>query len=372
MTSGGFPIGRLFNVPIYVHWTWLLLLFVFTMGLSDSAVAMGVAPPLAYPVGLVTALLAFACLLAHEYGHVLAARHFGIPTHRITLFALGGAAALDDEPKTPWGEFLIAIAGPAVNVVLLLPLAAMALLGPSLGLPAPLLFVAQTLAVINFVFAAFNMLPGFPMDGGRVLRAIVWGATGSYLQATRVAVLFGRTVGIGMIVLGTFLLFGGSFNGIILIALGIFLQFLAGQALRVAQFKSAFASTRVGDLMRPVQAVVPGAMPVRRVVEDYIGRIHQDRFPVVRESELLGFISADDIYRLEPARWDWITAEQMARPYPSRELLRADQDAMSAFRMVMTLGRNFLPVFRDRTLIGFLFAHDVAEHLKRSSGRPAR
>lgn len=364
LDRNSFKIGTFLGIPVYIHWSWILILTFFSMSIAGIAESqIGITGGLAYAVGLVAALLAFASLLAHEYGHAMMARFFGIGTERISLFLLGGVAQIKEEPRQPHQELLVALAGPAVSIVCFVGFLVLYFLAGGASAETPLAFVFQQLWSINLVFAVFNMIPGFPMDGGRVLRAGLWLVTGNYLLSTRIATTAGK--GFGWLLMGTgiFLLFTGAFQGIILILLGYFLSRLAATSYRQAQFKSAFDRVYVRDIMRPVQAVVPAGLPVRSVVEDYIYKIHSDRFPVVQGDSLLGYISADDITALDRSEWDRTVAERLVRPFSRREILDPHQDALAAFQKVSFLGRNSLPVFENRRLVGYLFLQDVANYL---------
>lgn len=367
----GISLGTWLGIPVTVNPSWFIILAVFTMSLANGLVTTAeIAFGAALPIALLTALVAFATLVAHEYGHALAARYFGIDTERITLFLLGGVAQIRSEPKRPVEEFVIALAGPLVSIFCMVLFGAIAIGLTVAGVPQVVRFPFEVLAVINLVFAAFNMIPGFPMDGGRVLRAIVWGATGNFLTATRVCAGIGQFFAWSLAGLGVFLLFAGSFQGLILIAMGFFLNWLARNSYRQAQWKAAFDRVSVADLMRPVQVVVPADIPISRVVSDYIYRIHADRFPVVRGASLLGYISADDISQVSRHEWDWTPAERLVRPFRRSEILSPEQQAFNAFQKVNLLGRPSLPVFHGRQLIGFLFAQDVMNYMSRVGAAP--
>lgn len=367
--GSGFKLATMFGIPVMIHPTWFIIWLLFSLSLSNVLLAeSGVPAAIAYPLGALTALVVFATLLAHEFGHALMAKRFGIGTERITLFILGGVAQIREEPRRPIEELLIALAGPAVSIACMLLFGVPWLLLEGTGAPAWLLFSLQSVATLNFIFAAFNMIPGFPMDGGRVLRALVWFGTDDYLASTRYASWGGQAFGIFLIVMGFFLLFTGSFQGFMPILLGFFLVQLAKTSYRQAQLKSAFDSVRVRDLMRPVQVVVPADLPIRSVVQDYIYKIHADRFPVVRGSSLLGYISADAISGVDRTQWDSVNAERLAQPYLRTEILSPNQSAIQAFQQVNRSGQPNLPVFNGRQLIGFLFVQDVANYLHGFSG----
>jgi CBS domain-containing protein len=224
-------------------------------------------------------------------------------------------------------------------------------------------FPFQTLAIINAVFAVFNMIPGFPMDGGRVLRALVWMVTGRYLLATRVAATAGRVFGFGLAGFGLLLLLSGSMHGLMPTVMGFFLAWLAKTSLRQATYKDAFDRVRVADVMRPVQVVVPATTPLRHVVDDYIHRVHADRFPVVRGGALLGYIAAEDIHGTDRRLWETTPAERLARPFRRSEVLSPLTDAQTAYSELARLGRPSLPVFDGSRLIGYLFARDLEKRL---------
>jgi len=362
----GIKIARVMGIPVYLHWTWFLLLALFVSNLTHSAREVtDLGNGMSLAVGLVAALLGFASLLAHEFGHAIAARFYGIPTERIVLFMLGGMAQIADEPRKPSAELVVAIAGPAVSFALMLVFLLGWVGAGYLGAGPGITFICQILFTLNMIFGVFNMIPGFPMDGGRVLRALIWGATGSYTKATRIASAIGQGIGFGFVALGAFFLFQGSFQGILTIALGLYLNYLAKMSRRQSQFRAAFDSLSVGQMMRPVQVVVPSRLPVRRVVDDYIYRIHEERFPVVDGGTLLGYISADEVGQLDRDKWDSTEAGRLARPYLSSEMLAPALDAQSAFRKVTASGRPNLPVFQGRQLVGHVFLQDILHHLKR-------
>ncbi|MBN1964367.1 MAG: site-2 protease family protein, partial [Anaerolineae bacterium] len=219
-------LGRMWGVPIGLHTSWFLI-----FGLVTFSLAAGYFPA-EYdnlPVGAywllaaLTAVLFFASVLAHELGHVWMALRERVPVRGVTLFMFGGVAQIEEEPRTPGGEFRIAIAGPLVSLSLALLFEVVYLLdrGVSPYLAAPSLWLAR----INLILAVFNMIPGFPLDGGRVLRAIIWKITGSQARATRIAGGVGQVVAVGFMGLGVLeILAGGMINGLWLIFIGWFLQ----------------------------------------------------------------------------------------------------------------------------------------------------
>jgi Zn-dependent protease len=220
-------LGRIFGIRVSIHISWFLILALVALG--SARTFAGANPTLGRPVqismGVATALLFFACLLAHELGHALVARRLGIPVRGITLFLLGGLSEIGEEIESPRNEFAVAVAGPLVSAVLggAFSVAAYAADGPAEA-------VASTLAVGNIFLAIFNLIPGLPLDGGRLLRAGIWRLTGDRRQATRIGVAAGRLLALGLAVLGVIALTRGSTAGIWYMLMALFLD----QAARAA------------------------------------------------------------------------------------------------------------------------------------------
>jgi len=363
----GFSVGTYFGIPVTIHpsWFFVLGLATLTIGGIFKEILPNLTPLHAYGLAMVTLIIGFATLIAHEFGHSLAARWFGIGTERITLFLLGGVAQIKDEPASAKQEFIIAIAGPLVSLACAILFAVPAFLIPEAGPFAPLYLMAQTLLVMNTSFFVFNLLPGFPMDGGRVLRAAIWAATADYLKATRIAVTVGRVFGYTLSGLGIFLVLSGDFGSITLVIMGFFIAYLAGTALKQAEWRAAFDRVKVGQLMRPIEVVVPADLTLRQFIDRYVYRMAGDRFPVVRGDELLGWISSRNVAAVDRSEWETLRADRLVKPFSADEILSPDQDLNSAVFRGAKLRVGTLPVFQGRRLVGFLSMIDVQQHLKR-------
>lgn len=364
--NSGISLGRYFGIPVRIHPSWFIVLAVMTMGWTQMLEEEGsISTAVALPWALGGVLLAFLSLLFHEYGHALTARRFGIRTERITLFLFGGMAEIRSEPKTPMQEFLIAGAGPLVSLILAL-LCFGAMMGmAALPIPAHVHLVAEMLLFINLVFAIFNLLPGFPMDGGRMLRAAIWWASGDMLQATKWASRGGQFIGILIASLGVIEILMGSFSGIFLILTGLFIRWLAVSSYRQTQVRSAVDAVRVGDLMRPVEVVIPADASLQWAVRSAFNRLGGDRYAVVRGDALLGYLSANDVAGVPHDQWDKVTVERLVRPWADKELLSPEVPAFVAYQRLGEHARHSLPVFHGRELVGFLFMGDVTNHIGR-------
>jgi Zn-dependent protease len=368
--SGGIPIGTYLGIPVRLHSSWFIILAIMTMGWTNLLRSeSGIPYSVAFPVALGGVLAAFLSLLFHEYGHALAARFYGIQTERITLFLFGGMAEIRSEPKTPGQEFVIAGAGPLVSLLLAAFFAGLNLLLLQLPTPPYLSTVVSMLLIINLIFAIFNLLPGFPMDGGRMLRAFMWWITGDVLNATKWASRGGQLIGVLLAGVGLVELIYGHFGGIFLILTGLFIRWLAGNAYRQTQMRSAIDTVRVADLMRPIEIVIPHDATLRWAVRSAFNRHGGERYAVVRDNALLGYVSARDVATIPREQWDQVEVGRLVRHWSTQELLTPELPAMTAYQQLGELSRHSLPVFQGRELVGFLFMGDVSNHIGRFMDR---
>ncbi len=249
------------------------------------------APGEYWVMGLVTALAFFACILLHELGHAIVARSRGMPIRGITLFLFGGVAEIGEEPLSARTEFLMAIAGPIVSVILAIAFWLLAVVGYNGGWPHPVVIVLGYLAAINGLVLAFNLIPAFPLDGGRVLRSILWGATGNVRRATYWASLAGQTFAWLLIAWGIMQFFTGNWLGGIWIGLiGLFLNSAAQSGYQQVLVRQALQGEPVRRFMNPDPIVVPASLDLLHWVEDFVYRYHRKTFPVVSNGHLEGCV----------------------------------------------------------------------------------
>ncbi|MCC6547129.1 CBS domain-containing protein [Candidatus Sumerlaeota bacterium] len=373
--ENGIRVGKVFGIPIILQpsiiflipfYAWLLWGEVVDVTNDHSVFAILCV--------LATTGLSFGSVLGHEIGHALMARVHGIKTHLISLNLLGGITLTESDVKRPSQELLIAAAGPAVS--LLLAGVFGGLLYVTSGWAAPVVEVClKSLAVLNVILGLFNLLFfGFPLDGGYVTRSTIWGLTGNYLIATRIASAIGVFLGAAIGGLGGVLLVMGNLGGLFYMVLGPVLMGMARRSQQGSAQEFAFNTLRVRDLMRPVQAVVPSHISVRDVVRHFVTQLHGDQFPVVRGSELLGYISADEIAALEKSRWDRMSAESITRPYPVENFLTPGSSLRVAYARLVETGLSVLPVLEGMQLCGFVSLRDLQRRLGgngRGGGFPA-
>lgn len=299
---GGLRLGSILGFEIRIDLSWFVIFFLVFWSLS-VAVFPNQLPQLSRGTHLVMGtagtLLFFASLLIHELSHALASRSKGIPVAGITLFIFGGMAWATREPDRPEDEILIAGIGPVTSLALAVLFQLIAWLSASAGFGPGFIAVASYLAFINLALAIFNMIPGFPLDGGRVFRAAVWKATGDKAKATRWAVGGGRAFGLVLIVLGAFqALAGAPLGGLWLVFIGWFLRNLAGTSLQQQLLHDLLAGFVAADLMSPQPEVVSSRLPLEDLVQDHFMRLRFGSYPVMDGGDLVGMITLEDVKKM--------------------------------------------------------------------------
>ncbi|MDK2970551.1 MAG: hypothetical protein PWP23_306 [Candidatus Sumerlaeota bacterium] len=366
-------IGRLFGIDIALDLNWFFIFFIMVVSFSGQYQQYFPTHMGSMVFAIVLTLALFASVVAHEYGHALTARLFGIHTQKIVLHLFGGVAYLESEPKRPRDEFFIAIAGPAVSIVFGLVFGGIALAtAPGTGIPETALFkLAFALAAMNLFLGIFNCVPGFPLDGGRVVRSALWAITGNYLKATRVASWGGIGVGALLSLTGVAAVVAAPFmdmdllaGGILRVLLGLFVIHLARMSMKQAEFISAFHGLTVRDLMQPIRAVVPADMLLSDVRDRYFQWQGADNFPVVDGTRLLGSIGQEDFAAIPERQWDWVRAREIVRPYDAEKILDPGLEALTALERLARLNRYSLPVFQGRRLLGTVTQGDLARALQ--------
>lgn len=363
--DSGIALGRVWNVPIRLHLSWFLIAGLITWSLATGYY------PQSYPniptssywiMGIVTAVLFAASVLLHELGHVFMALRERIPVRGVTLFLFGGVAQINEEPKSAGAEFKIAIAGPLVSLALSGLFGVLWLLDQAVPfLAAP----SEYLMRINFLLAAFNMIPGFPLDGGRVLRAAVWKFTGSSLKATRVASTSGQLVAFGFIGFGVFTIFTGNFfNGLWLAFIGWFLQNAAASALQNATVEKALEGVKVSQVMQNDFPHLSGLTTLDQIVNDRVLHSGQRLFLVQEEGEITGIITLQNIAAIPQRQWPFLTARQVMSPVQRVEGIAPYMELMAALRKMELEQKATLPVVVEQRLVGVLSHDDILRYLR--------
>jgi Zn-dependent protease/CBS domain-containing protein len=384
--GNGFRIGRIAGIDIRLDWS---LAIVFT--LVATSLAAGVFPAwhpdwprsLAWMTAIAAALLFFTSVLVHELSHALVGRAYGMEVRTITLFVFGGLAHLEREPARWRGELFMALAGPVASLVIGTAslLVAGMLMGPveldplhpekafaGLGAGATLLF---WLGQINILLALFNLVPGYPLDGGRVLRAVLWGITGNLRRATRWASMGGQLfawmlmgTGIAMALGIAVPFFGtGLAGGVWLMLIGWFLNNAALVSHRQLLIREALHDVPVARLMRAPPGSIPPELPVNAFIDDYLMRSDQRAFPVIRGAALLGLACLADVRRLPREARERATVGQVMTPVAKLSTLRPGDDAADALARLGSTQVNQLPVIDRGRLVGMVLREDILKWL---------
>jgi Zn-dependent protease/CBS domain-containing protein len=302
--------------------------------------------------------------LLHELGHAVVARSRGMPIRGITLFLFGGVAELGDEPVSAGTEFLMAIAGPAVSVVLALVFWALAVVGYRGGWPHPVVVVLGYLAAINGMVLVFNLIPAFPLDGGRVLRSILWGTTGNLRRATYWAALAGQGFAWLLIGWGIFQFFGGNWLGGVWIGLiGMFLNSAAQGSYQQVLIRQALQGEPVRRFMNPNPIVVPPSLDLLHWVEDHVYRYHHRAFPVVSDGRLEGLITTQALAGIPRGEWAAHTVGEVMATDLREITVAPETDAVEAMGKMKRTGSSRLLVTDGDRLLGLVSLKDLLHFL---------
>lgn len=364
--NGQIRIGRIAGIEIRFHWSLLVIFTLITWSLATGGFTGGPAGTTAdWIAAVVAATLFFAALLAHELGHALVARGKGQEVEGITLWVFGGVSTLKGESRDPGDELRVAIVGPLVSLAAAALFQAIALALGFLGAPLLVVAVPQWLAVINVILAVFNMLPAFPLDGGRVLRAWLWKRRGDRDSATRSAVAVGRGFGIGLIGLGLLLFMAGAaINGLWFVVLGWFLYGAAGAEASQSVVSSALQDIRVRQVMSSDPTVLPASMHVR----DYIDQASRSRFTSFPVADLggqvIGLVTMRRV-RAATARGEAdATLAHVALPIDQVPTVSPDDTATTLLEQMQGAPDGRALVFDHGTLVGIVCPTDLQRMLE--------
>jgi len=358
-------LGKILGIPIGLHFSWFLIAALSTWSLATGYFPQAypeMSQPVYWLLGLFTSLLFFGSVLAHELGHAILALRNKIPVRNITLFIFGGVAQIEAEPRSPGAEFRIAIAGPLVSLALALFFETLYLFDQALPLLAA---PSDYLARINFTLAAFNLIPGFPLDGGRVLRSIVWKLTGKFDRATQVASFTGQLVAFGFIGVGILTLLSGNFfNGLWLAFIGWFLQNAAANSYAQVTVQNALKGLTVGQAMHRELPVAPALTPLSRLVEERVLGKGQRTFFVTDDCRLQGMLTLNEIAAVPKSKWGLTTLEQAMIPANRLVSLNPGVELVDALRKMDTHNVAHLPVTDGDCLVGVLSRDGVVHYLR--------
>lgn len=366
--NGNIRIGRLLGIPIEINPSWFLIFFLVVWSLGAQVFPVwqpGLSVATYWALGVVAALVLFGSLLLHEMAHSLMSRRYGIEVRRITLFLFGGVSEAGEEMPSPRAEFWIAIVGPLTSLALALVFFALSWSAQAAGLPSALSSALGWLGLINVVLALFNLIPGFPLDGGRVLRAAVWARTGDLRKATRWASYGGRAFAMVLIGVGIARLFGGNwFGGMWLGILGWLLYQAAEGTYTQLKLKEALNRVSVGALMSRGVIAVADDLTLQEAVEDYFMAQGHGGYPVLdAQGALVGLVTRQQVKALPPERWATVRVGEIMRPIAELPVMRPDERVGDRLVTLMGDGLGRLPVVEGGVLVGMLSQSDVMRYL---------
>jgi Zn-dependent protease/CBS domain-containing protein len=383
----GFRLGRLFGINIYIDWSWLLIFLLVTWNLWMLFSTMHPDWTFGLQLGLALAasLLFFASVLAHEMAHSLMAIAQGLPVRNIVLFLFGGVSNIEREPPSPRAEFLITIVGPITSVVLglLFIVAAAAMIGPvgataradpqalfaQLG-PIPTLLL--WLGPINIILGLFNMIPGFPLDGGRILRSVLWAITGNLRRATRWASTVGQIVAWLFIITGIAMVFGvqvpifgtGIIGGLWLAFIGWFLNSAAVQSYQQVVVQDVLEGVPVSRIMRTNPPLVSPLSTVGDLVYNDVMGTDDHGFPVLRDGRLVGLVTLEDVRKVPRENWDRVAVAEIMTPAEQLVHVTPRDDAAEAMEKLNRRDVRQLPVMENGDLVGLIRRRDLMRWLQ--------
>jgi len=367
-------LGRIGGIEIGLHYSWLIIAILIALSLSDHfhSVNSDWNTAIIWSAAVVTAILFFATLLLHELAHSFVARSRGLRVRAITLFALGGVSQIESESPDAKSEFWIAIVGPITSVIIgvcCLGLARLAGWAPGVEPGTPAIAVLLWLGYINLALAAFNMIPGYPLDGGRVLRSIFWWVTGTAERATRSAALVGQGVAFLFILFGLFRFFvGANFGGLWIAFIGWFLLDAARGSYVQVEIMADLRNRRVADIMERECSAVGGELSVRDFVDEYLLHSASRCFPVIQNGNLAGLVTPNEIRKVDRGDWDRTSLQSIMRPANQLRAVPPDMPAIQALELMAREHLSQLVVVADGKLQGIFSRGQVARFLQVYSG----
>ncbi|MEW5745176.1 MAG: site-2 protease family protein [Nitrospirota bacterium] len=363
LESGSLKIATIMGIPLRVHFSWLIIFGLLTWSLSSFYFPRAV-PDLAagsyWASGAIAALLLFISVALHELSHSFVALRYKLPISSIVLFIFGGVSQIKGEPPDPKVEFRMAVAGPLASFALALVFYAAYTLVPGGVVRALFIYLAQ----INLVLGIFNLIPGFPMDGGRVVRAYLWNRSKDFYSATRTASSYGQKIALLFIILGVLSLFGGLSGGLWFMLIGWFLYTAAQASYQQAGLQETLRGVAVESIMVRDFVRIPPDTVIEEAVNDYFLRYGYGGFPVMRNGEFLGFVSLKEVKDVPRERWRTATVGEILVPHDRRWEIPAQSDAMKALELMISEDKGRLVVMERGSISGIITRNGIAKYIQ--------
>ncbi len=367
MFGKGITLFRLVGFEIRLDASWVVLALLITWSLAAGLFPQTVgelSSTTYWIMGACGAAGLFVSIILHELAHAVMARQYGIPIRGITLFIFGGVAEMTDEPPNAKSEFLMAIAGPVMSFLLAGAFIGAATASGLFGAPQSVVAVISFLGSINAILAIFNLIPAFPLDGGRVLRSALWAWKNQYRKATRISSQLGAGFGIILIVLGVLALISGNFiGGLWWAMIGLFLRGASKMSYRQALIREGLKGEPLRRFMKEDPVAVAPDLTLDRFVEDYVYTHHYKLFPVVDDGALRGCLSTREVRRIPRDQWPAQTVGEVATPCSRHNTISPDEDAMRALVVMNQNNASRLLVVEDGRLEGIIALKDLLRFL---------
>ncbi|UCF30929.1 MAG: site-2 protease family protein [bacterium] len=363
-------IGRVRGISIVIDPSWFLIFILLSWVLSASYFPLqvpGLAPFAYWAAGTLAAAGLFLSVTLHELGHSLVAIRRGLPVKKIVLFVFGGVSQLEEEPEDAGTEMIMAIVGPLVSAALAGGLH-LAKVAASAAGAAPLAVVfLGYLAFVNLILSVFNLLPGLPLDGGRLLRALMWKRGGDPLRATWVASEVGAGFGSALFIIGAFLVLMGNLAGLWYILIGFFLRNAAQASYQQMTYRSLLAGVKVEQIMTENPVTVDQDILLEEFVDQFLLAYHHPVFPVLAGDRVRGVAEAEAVKKVPRELWKTQTIERCYRPLSEVQVLSPSEDASEALKKMVETKSGRLLVMQGDRLVGILSRRDIMDYLNLKS-----
>jgi len=357
----------LFGFEVRIDMSWIILAILIAWSLSVGLFPFqynNLSPQTYWLMGIVGAAGLFISIIVHEISHSLVARRFGIPMGGITLFIFGGVAEMNEEPPSSKSEFLMAVVGPFSSFLIALVFYWIYRLGIQGGWPDPVNGVVGYLAMINGLLGAFNLVPAFPLDGGRILRSILWKLKNNLREATRISSQIGSAFGVLLIILGVFTILRENFiGGMWWFLIGMFLQGAAKASYQQLLTRKALEGEPIRRFMQTEPVTIPPNISIQQFVEDYIYKYHYKLFPVVAAGKLIGCATTKQVKEVPREEWNQKSVGEIAIKVSPENTIEPHADALKALSLMNRSGASRLMVIEEDRLVGIIALKDMLNFL---------
>jgi Zn-dependent protease/predicted transcriptional regulator len=361
------PLFNLFGFKVGIDITWFILAVLITWSLAKGLFPHyfeGFSNATYWWMGAAGALGLFVSIVFHEFCHSIVARSFGLPMKGITLFIFGGIAEMNEEPESPKSEFFMAVVGPVSSVVLGGIFYLTQRGGRLINWPEPINAVLLYLAWINVILAGFNLVPAFPLDGGRILRSILWATKKNLRWATRIASGFGSAFGIFLIVLGVMSFIAGNFiGGLWYFLIGMFIRSASQMSYQQLLIRKALSGEQVERFMKSDPVSVPPSTSIAELVDDYFYKYHYKMFPISENGKLEGCISIKEVKQMPKDEWAKHSVKEISTPCSDKNTISPDADAIKALSVMKNSDNSRLMVVEGDELAGIITLKDMLKFL---------